>query len=243
MRLYLHGNQIHPDDILPMKMISHIEYQWIVQPHTFYTFIMYGIDAGNAPYTPYVNYLEINIPGSSIGKGTVILEYELPNMRLLNGTMRFIVAVLTQSHYLTLLPNQTRGRFNLDQLVQTHDLYLQEYETFTIDEHSSFKLEHMSTRPLIKTDTLPTTREQKICSCVVEIGGKQTSECNGGQQGPREKSEQACTKSVDNSLRVCYSNYDYDMFSNAQLIAIASLRGIVDTMDRAELIARLQTST
>lgn len=231
--------------------ILQISYRWPVRDHTLYTFMVYDADSSDSPY---IHYLATYVPGTKLGIGIQTIPFASILSRKLQPIHRFVVAVFEQPS--TVRVQSSRSNFNMKKFVEEHQLSLEaeltivvesENNTFYVIGEPSQNVTFNPEHPLILTNTTLTEGEQKFCSCVVDVAAKQPAACNVERLSYEERDHRmcynayrVCARSTGTSSRLCDANYNYEAFIDIQLVSLGSLKGIVEHLSRAELIAHLR---
>ena len=267
MRLSIFNIPITPNTWYSLNDLSQLQLTWDPTPGSYYTFIIYDIDAPypSAPHdSPFIHLLITNILGSDISKGTVLIEYLLPNPLEDSQLHRYQFSLYRQT---TLIPNlqlPNRSQFPLNSFISQNGLELISNETIVVnpsnkqfylavssistEQRNELPITINSRYPLLIANTQLDQNEQAYCSCVAKVATRQPGQCNLEKAWFEMRDGRecynpfaVCAASVGTSSRRCYENYNYEAMDDEQLASIAGLRNVrVSTpLNRSALIYEL----
>lgn len=93
------------DELTPTEVKDEPTLQWSANPNKYYSLIMYDPDApsrDNPIYADVKHWIVINIPGSNVKNGEVIVEYKGSGAPKGTGLPRYIFVIFEQSEKLVL---------------------------------------------------------------------------------------------------------------------------------------------
>jgi hypothetical protein len=218
-----------------------------------HTLMIYDINMSN-----YLHLLIVNIPGNDILSGNVLISYEPPTQKN-KIEHRYVFEIYKQKYELNIRKN-SRLNFRIDQFIEKNELTLFGNDTLVLNFNTSkfkkqgakqvsrvsskspsrvsrvSKTSKVSKSPsshIIIPNTDLTEREQKYCSCLIDVAAKQPESCITEKAWFKKKDGKVCynpyaicAKSTKTSSRKCSANYNYEAMSDDQLIAYADFHNV-----------------
>jgi hypothetical protein len=211
------GNlKIHNDqtiNIIEAKQPPHISIN--IPEDQLSTLIIYDLSApnvNNPVNSPFIHFLEVNIPGSQINKGEVYISYTPPNPPSDSGIHTYIVDLFRQNNILYPNISDKRETFPLTQFVQSNNLVHVNRLIFKVSQSHKSHSHGMWTEGLDEAD-------DKFCSYVVEVGARQ-----GGAYNPYA----VCHSSIkgESGRPSCSEHYIFENIPDNELMGYADLHKI-----------------
>ena len=138
-------------------------------PRSLTTIVIYDMTAPNAEYptkSPFVHFLEINIPENRMDLGNVILPYIKPSPPPNTGKHVYVIDIFDQSDPITEF-SIPRERFPVLEFVNQYGLKHIERQIFQTEKRiSGFDGANSD------------SGDDKYCRCVVDVAARQPEACN-----------------------------------------------------------------
>ena len=199
--------------------------------------LLYNLDYPNpAPYnsgSPYLHWLVVNAKGSDVSTGTTLIEYLPPFVN--SEVNNFRVDIYKQSGPISERERSVRKNFKLSKYIQDHNLKLVDSISFKVGNVVPTRTTAESMRKSVTTnyfkpDTKIDEDKKKWCRCVLKVAGKQRGACNVDKAWFETRDGQrcynpyrVCAASVGTTYRKCSEHYDFENFSDEDLITYAQL--------------------
>ena len=217
------------DQNSPRKLYSAIE---AAEPHLqilnsssdkLYTVIILDY---NSVKPPYLHLLVTNIPKNDIIQGTVVQPFSKFSPPVTDSPHEYHFYLLEQEQPLNNIPQQLVNNFNLDRFRKKYNL--QEVDEVVIEVvHDKNNKKTSWFKPGL------TEKQEKYCSCVLEVAAKQPGACNLEEAWFEQRDDNTsynpyavCAKSVGTSFRDCGQYYNYDQLPSQLNKAYANLKGL-----------------
>ena len=255
MELYLNGYVLEPYERHPRITFNNLMTNWKSNNRTLHTLAICDTSALSAPY---MHFLQINIQGADQNTGDVLLDLELPNPPH-NEEHEYFVDLYKQHAYIRPRKYEYRDNWNINGFKHRHHLeLLARVIIHSTSDHFylvGYEENINPTFPLLRNDTMLSDDEKKFCECVIHVGEKQPGQCNlerawfeqrpggDGRQHECYNPFAVCANSIGTTSRRCFENYDFNEFTDRQLMTIANLKPITVAypFDRDMLIDDLFT--
>jgi hypothetical protein len=223
-------------------------------PDGYYTLIMYDMSAPNAQVptnSPFLHFLEINIPGNRIDQGDVLQSYHKPSPPPNSGNHVYVVDLFRQVGPISTNVTDERANFPLLEYVQLNNLQHVGRTLFQIPSEGTPRYKNPSyNEEWIRNDTGLTEQDVKYCRCVLEVAGRQPRACNEEQAWFEQREGRTCYNpyavchrsiSGESGRPNCGENYVFEKLPERELIGYASLQGIdiPDPYNRQQLIENI----
>lgn len=244
------GNHIIQDGEIVDLDMAHKKFniRLNVKDNHLHTLIVYDLSAPNvrSPLnSPYLHFLEVNIPGSRIDQGDIIVPYMSPAPPKDSGDHVMVVDVYEQIHVTSPILVEKRQSFPLAYFIQGNRM--------TPIRRLVFRLRS-------GTKTTPyngnyssgdwvqglTTEDAKYCRCVVEVAGRQPQTCNLEKSWFEYRDGRHCANPYpichasikgESGRPECKQHYVIDKMPYSALQGLASLNNIKGD----DLVKSLQT--
>jgi len=247
-------------EFVPISMTQyHPTVEWIPQKGSYYTLIMYDLDA---PYpdqpneSPFLHWLITDIFEADLSTGYEKTTYMPPNPPTDSEPHTYVIAVYKQPRRGFTRRFYTRERFPLDDIVNENKLELitslefqtgHNYQGWGYDgiiptsTYSRYS-ERFIENPNISID------EQKWCQCYIKKATTNPSWCNREKawfqrRGKGSLTEttcynpySVCARSVGTTSQYCDENFNFEAFTDDELRAYAELHNLPIPRDRQELL-------
>lgn len=240
MELYINNTPLSANKWFPVSEMEKLQFMWN-SSSGLTTLIFYDLDA---PYperpdsSPYIHLLVTNIPDNVIEQGDIIYSYMPPNPPSDSRDHRYVFTVFNQSRVIPNLYQTQRSKFSLRDFIDTYKLKTIGSKTIVINPQTlQFYLSNdeitNSRRPLLRTKSGLSEKQEKYCDCVAKVTAKNPDWCNVEQAWGETRNGRTCyspykvcAKTVGTTTRECSYNYNYDAMSDTQLLSFADLHKI-----------------
>lgn len=229
-------------------------------PDGYYTLIIYDMSAPHAQSpinSPFIHFLEINIPNSRIDKGEVLYSYIKPSPPPNSDTHVYVVDLFRQSD--RIYPNNIindRSNFPLLQYVQSNNLQHIGRTVFQVPSEGTPRyMDNMydgsnNHEDWLRNDTGLSEQDDKYCRCVVQVAGRQSMTCNTEKAWFEQRDGQTCYNpysvchnsiSGESGRPNCGENYVFERLPDRELLGYASLNNITipNPYNREQLIKNI----
>jgi len=244
MKLTLNNIPVNIRSLYPLSNISQLQVSWDYNPVSYYTLIVYDIDA---PYpsdpsnSPFIHLLATNILGNDISRGDVFLSYLLPDPPKNSQPHRYHYDLYQHTSKIGFMHLTNRLKFPISTFISRNNLQLVDSKIIIVDPmHSNFYLSDTNHsiikhhhEYIIDNSTL-SDHEQRFCDCVLKVANKQPQQCNIDKSWFERRDGSmcynpysVCASSVGTTSRNCNSNYDFDTIPHDILVTFANLNDIV----------------
>lgn len=162
--------------------------------------------------SPFIHFLAVNIPGSKIDQGQILIHYTPPNPHHDSGTHVYVVDLYQQNNKIQPEVPDKRESFPLTQFVQLYNLTPQGRIIFRVNpsgvaaasaatlyngQDYSRKHHQAWTQGLSEADT-------KYCDCVLEAAAKQPNACLEEKAWFQQREGHRCS----NPYAVCHKSIE-----------------------------------
>jgi hypothetical protein len=227
----IYNDQVLNTDIsqLPFNVTLHVENDQLS------TLIVYDLSAPsvNSPvYSPFLHFLEVNIPDSRIDLGDVLMKYTPPNPPTNSGKHVYVVDLFRQTYKILPAISDRRESFPVMQFVQTYNLNHESRLIFRVDsgDPKSPRYDGEWTQGLDEGYS-------KYCDCVIEVAAKQPASCNSERAWYQTRENRrcysphaVCHSTVKNSkghgTPACTESYVFENIPDDKLVGYSSLHRI-----------------
>ena len=222
-----------------------------------YTLVIYDLSAPHARNpmnSPLIHFLEVNIPGSNIDQGDVILEYMPPSPGPKSGNHIYVVDLFRQNGKITPEISNERESFPLLPFTKTYNLTHQSRLIFRVNPDPAQRetVTSMDGQASPRSDWTQNLNEhdEKYCDCVIKVTGREPTSCIQEKAWFQQKEGHTCA----NPYSVCHSSvhgesgrpecgkhYLFENIPDQELVGYAILNGIpiISPYDRQALIEQL----
>lgn len=198
------------------------------------TLIIYDLSAPstrNPSNSPFIHFLEVNIPGSKIDQGDVLIHYTSPNPSPESGTHTYVIDLFQQKNKIHADIPHKREAFPLTQFVQFNNLKHESRLLFRVNPAAN-KFDGAGSGEW--TQNL-SEKDDKYCRCEIEVAGKQPAACNVERAWFQEREGHRCanpyavchkTVQGESGRPECGQNYIFENIPDNELVGYASLNRI-----------------
>lgn len=183
-----------------------------VSPDQLYTLMIYDM---NAPAgSPFLHFLEVNIPGNRIDKGNVLMSYVKPSPPAGSGVHHYIIDLFQQNQSIPRMEISSRPSFPVVQFVNTYGLQHVDRFIFRTSSSNSGQMDGN----VVLTEGL-SEPDAKYCDCIIDVQA---------QKSKAKNPYAICHYSIEgeSGRPKCSEYYVFDRFTLDQLIAYITERRI-----------------
>lgn len=200
-------------------------------PNQLSTLVIYDLsapDARNPTKSPFIHFLEMNIPGTKIDQGDIYFEYMPPSPPAGSGNHVYVVDLFRQKKRISLNITDQRIAFPLTQFIQSHDLTHESRLIFRVNPDDEAAFDGQWTN-------LTNDKNNSYCRCVMEVAGRQPEACNREHAWYQRREGRKCANPYavchasikgESGLPNCGQNYVFENIPDNELIGYASLNRI-----------------
>ena len=222
--------------------------EWVANPDSLYSVILYDMDAPNNVNSPFLHLLVTNIKGMDIAHGDSLIQYIPPSPPADSLPHTYNIDIYLQKDNIRPVQHTVRKNFRLMGFVEHHNLTLVDRSSFNVGQivptPSSVVARNPSSTSMLvpsledrKAETtnyfLPgsdlTDKQKAWCRCVLHVANRQRGACNIERKWTEGRRKECvnpysiCSASVRTSVRTCGANYDFSSISDDELITYAEL--------------------
>ena len=222
IRLFFGDTEVSNNQNLSFaKSQEEISFSWDYDPEKYYVIILYQMLDVDDNYSPYINYLVTEIPGTDLRKGQEYFDYIAPNLLDDSKPHRYVMELY--EHTDDIIIQRDRHSANLDFL-----------DNLNFIDKLTFTVKHKKTVSF-RLDTKLSSKDRKYCSAVLKIAAKQSADCLQKRNWGSETEGSRCynPRSVAHSSvkgesgRIdCGAAYDFENMTNEYLQSYAYLNKI-----------------
>lgn len=221
---------------------------WPAKPYELYTVVLYDLSAPSPdnPYnSPFIHFLAINTPGKNIAKADILMNYIPPSPPIGTQSHLYVLDIYSQPNKITATITD-RNRYDPVKLANQTGSVLEARLTFYVKSE-----ELLPRKPkeawLREGNPLP-PQKQNFCRCVLDVAGKQPSQCNVEKAWRQQREGKTCynpyavcAKSVGTTSRQCGMWYEFEHIPDRELMGYASLNkiDIPSPYNRTQLLSNI----
>lgn len=171
-----------------------------VNNNSLYTLIMYDMSVPGR--SPFLHFLEVNIPGSRIDYGNTLVLYERPSPPPGSGDHTYFVNLYSQNSRIPPFQVNSRANFPIVDFVTHYDLYNLAQVAFTVPAPELNAPQYSYQQPMaMMADGVAdkeswvanlSDEDQKYCRCILEGAAREPDACITEKAWYQEREGHTC---------------------------------------------------